>query len=165
MRTRPAVEEAEKEAEEDEEEEEAALQDPEAESEIPDFVEPKNWFKELIVTQDPFDVGRNTSHNVCAPEASLFVSECLRAADLIESGAGLAEISAMGEFPQRPLKGRRLLRTLGVAPDDLAEEGEENEQQAAEKSMSKFKRRKARLARKQQRGQPQPTIANRAAEH
>lgn len=143
-----------------EEDEGAALQDPEAESEIPDFEEPKDWFKEFIVTQDPFDVRRNTSHNVREPEAKLFVAECMRAADLIESGAGLAEISAMGQYPQKPLRGRRLLRTLGMEPDAHDEE----EEQAIEPRLSKYKQRKARLARKQQRGQPQPSAGNEAAE-
>ncbi|KAM0786894.1 hypothetical protein ACM66B_002318 [Microbotryomycetes sp. NB124-2] len=54
-----------------------------------DFEEPERWESRSIVTQDPFDLTRNTCGNVEPDVAEKFVVELERACRLLDEGAGL----------------------------------------------------------------------------
>lgn len=64
------------------------------------FDQPEVWRDSYIVTQDPFDILRNTSGAARLNQCRTFISECERARDLIKQGASLAEISAVSPCPQ-----------------------------------------------------------------
>lgn len=99
----------------------------------PEEVEqPKQWREELIITQDPFDTIRNTSHNVDSRIGQHFIEECRRARDLILQGATLGEISSIGQLPpklkednEETQSPRRVRRVLGQ--QDVAEKEKHKE--------------------------------------
>ncbi|KAK4052792.1 hypothetical protein OIV83_002079 [Microbotryomycetes sp. JL201] len=57
-----------------------------------EFEEPERWESRLIVTQDPFDLTRNTCGNVEPDVAEKFVRELDRAASLLDDGADLEQL-------------------------------------------------------------------------